>query len=63
MSDRVQIPARIVASTMYGFCVFGVLNLNLPLVFGFKHFDALLIAAAATAGARAVESGPCKTAA
>src|SRR5690606_33267688 len=47
--DNFIMEHRIIASTMYGFCVFGVLNLNLPLVFGFRHFDALLIAAAATA--------------
>jgi hypothetical protein len=47
--DNFIMERRIVASTMYGFCVFGVLNLNLPLVFGVPHFDALLISAAATA--------------
>jgi hypothetical protein len=47
--DNFIMERRIVASTMYGLCVFGVLNLNLPLVFGFAHFDALLVAAGATA--------------
>jgi Family of unknown function (DUF5924) len=47
--DNFIMQRRIVASTMYGVCVFAVLNLTLPLVFGFQHFDALLIAAATTA--------------
>ena len=47
--DNFIMERRVIASTMYGFCVFSVLNLNLPLVLGFRHFDALLIAAAATA--------------
>ena len=47
--DNFIMEHRIIASTMYGFCVFAVLNLNLPLVFHFQHFDALLLAAAATA--------------
>ena len=47
--DNFIMERRVVASTMYGVCVFAVLNLNLPLVFGFQHFDALLIAAATTA--------------
>jgi hypothetical protein len=47
--DNFIMEHRIIASTMYGLCVFGVLNLNLPLVFGFRHFDALLVAAGATA--------------
>jgi len=46
--DNFIMEHRIIASTMYGLCVFGVLNLNLPLVFGFQHFDALLVAAGAT---------------
>lgn len=46
--DNFIMQRRVVASAMYGVCVFAVLNLNLPLVFGFRHFDALLIAAAAT---------------
>jgi len=46
--DNFIMERRIIASTMYGLCVFGVLNLNLPLVFGFQHFDALLVAAGAT---------------
>jgi hypothetical protein len=47
--DNFIMERRVVASTMYGVCVFAVLNMNLPLVFGFQHFDALLIAAATTA--------------
>lgn len=47
--DNFIMEHRIIASSMYGLCVFGVLNLNLPLVFGFQHFDALLVAAGATA--------------
>src|SRR5690606_35379842 len=40
---------RILASPRSGCCVFGARTVNLPLVFGFRHFAALLIAAAATA--------------
>lgn len=47
--DNYVMERRVVASTMYGVCVFAVLNLNLPLVFRFSHFDALLAAAGATA--------------
>ncbi|HTE51338.1 MAG TPA: DUF5924 family protein [Kofleriaceae bacterium] len=47
--DNFIMQRRVIASTMYGVCVFAVLNLNLPLVFGFQHFDALLAAAGATA--------------
>jgi hypothetical protein len=46
--DNFIMERRIVAAAMYGFCVFAVLNMNLPLAFGFQHFDALLIAAATT---------------
>ena len=52
--DNFIMERRVIASAMYGFCVFAVLNMNLPLVFGFQHFDALLIAAAATAPAVAL---------
>ena len=47
--DNFIMERRVVASTMYGLCMFGVLNLILPLVFHTEHFIALLIAAAATA--------------
>jgi hypothetical protein len=47
--DNFIMERRWLAATMYGFCVFSVLNLNLPLVLEVSHFEALLIAAAATA--------------
>ncbi|HUS68662.1 MAG TPA: DUF5924 family protein [Kofleriaceae bacterium] len=47
--DNFIMERRWIAATMYGFCVFSVLNLNLPLVTAFNHFDSLLLAAAATA--------------
>jgi hypothetical protein len=47
--DNFIMEHRIVAASMYGLCMFAVLNLILPLVFGLEHFNALLVAAAATA--------------
>jgi cell division septation protein DedD len=47
--DNFVMERRVIASAMYGVCVFAVLNLNLPLVFRFSHFDALLASAGATA--------------
>jgi hypothetical protein len=47
--DNFIMEHRILASGMYALCMFGVLNLILPLVFQVRHFDALVLAAAATA--------------
>jgi hypothetical protein len=47
--DNFIMEHRIVAASMYGLCMFAVLNLILPLVFDLEHFQALLIAATATA--------------
>ncbi len=47
--DNFIMERRVIASAMYGFCMFGVLNLVLPLVFRFRHFEALMVAALATA--------------
>jgi hypothetical protein len=52
--DRFIMERRGLASIMYGVCLFGVLNLMLPLVLRIPHFHALLIAAAATAPAVAL---------
>jgi hypothetical protein len=52
--DRFIMERRALASVMYGVCLFGVLNLMLPLVLRVPHFRALLIAAAATAPAVAL---------
>lgn len=52
--DNFIMERRWIASTMYGFAMFGVLNLILPLVFGMEHLLSLLIAAAATAPAVAL---------
>jgi hypothetical protein len=54
--DNVIMERRFVASAMYGLALFGVLNLLLPIVFGVRHFPALLVAAAATAPAVAMLS-------
>ncbi len=47
--DNFVMQKRFLASVMYGVCMFGVLNLMLPLVVGMNHFTALLVSAAATA--------------
>jgi hypothetical protein len=47
--DNFIMEHRFVASAMYGLCMFGVLNVILPLTLGLGHFPALLAAAAATA--------------
>ena len=52
--DRFIMERRGLASVMYGVCLFGVLNLVLPLVVKMPHFRALLVAAAATAPAVAL---------
>jgi hypothetical protein len=54
--DNFVMEHRIVAAAMYGVCMFGVLNLMLPLVFQWPHFRALLVAAGATAPAVALLS-------
>jgi len=54
--DHFIMGRRLLASAMYGVCLFGVLNLMLPMVFGLTHLHALLIAAAATAPAIALLS-------
>jgi hypothetical protein len=52
--DRFIMERRGLASIMYGVCLFAVLNLMLPLTLRLPHFQALLIAAAATAPAVAL---------
>ncbi|HTM22936.1 MAG TPA: DUF5924 family protein [Kofleriaceae bacterium] len=52
--DNFIMERRWIASILYGFALFGVLNLMLPLAFGMHHFLALVIAASATAPAVAL---------
>jgi hypothetical protein len=52
--DNFIMEKRWLASLMYGFALFGVLNLMLPLAFGMPHFVSLVIAASATAPAVAL---------
>ncbi len=52
--DNFIMERRVIASLMYGLALFAVLNLMLPLVFGMRHFNALLFAAGATAPAVAL---------
>jgi len=52
--DRFIMERRGLASIMYGVCLFGVLNLVLPLALRIPHFHALLMAAACTAPAVAL---------
>jgi len=54
--DNVVMEHRLLASAMYGVCMFGVLNLILPMVFAWPHFRALLVAAVLTAPAVALLS-------
>ena len=54
--DNVVMEHRIIASLMYGVCMFGVLNLIMPMVFQWDHFLSLLVAAGATAPAVALLS-------
>ncbi len=54
--DHFIMGRRRLASVMYGICLFGVLNLMLPMVFGMTHLHALMIAAATTAPAIALLS-------
>jgi len=46
--DHFVMERRWLASTMYGFAMFGVLNVLMPLVVGVDHLTGLIIAAAAT---------------
>ncbi len=46
--DNVIMERRWLAAAMYGLAMFGVLNVVLPLVFGFTHLTGLMIAAGAT---------------
>ena len=46
--DNFIMERRLLASTMYGFAMFGVLNVLLPLVGGVDHRTGLIVAAAAT---------------
>jgi hypothetical protein len=46
--DNVIMERRWLAATMYGLAMFGLLNVALPLVFGFDHAVGLLLAALAT---------------
>jgi len=46
--DNFVMERRLLAAAMYGFAMFGVINVMLPLVFGFDHMRSLVIAAAAT---------------
>ena len=59
--DNFIMERRVVASAMYGLCMFGVLNLILPLVFNIEHFLALVIAAAATAPTVALLGFPLRS--
>ncbi len=54
--DHFIMGRRRLASVMYGICLFGVLNLMLPMVLGLPHLHALLISAGATAPAIALLS-------
>ncbi|MBT8493454.1 MAG: DUF2914 domain-containing protein [Deltaproteobacteria bacterium] len=54
--DNIVMEHRLLASFMYGVCMFGVLNLILPMVFGWPHFQALTVAAGLTAPAVALLS-------
>ncbi len=58
--DNFIMERRIIASAMYGVAMFGVLNVMLPMVFGVRHFQGLLIAAAATPPAVALLSFPTR---
>lgn len=52
--DNFVMQRRTVAALLYGVCLFGVLNLILPIAFGMRHSDVLLVSAAATAPAVAL---------
>ena len=59
--DNFIMRVRVLASLLYGVCLFGVLNLMLPIVFHFAHLRALVIAAATTAPAVALLSFRVRT--
>ncbi|HVK77356.1 MAG TPA: DUF5924 family protein [Kofleriaceae bacterium] len=46
--DNVIMERRLLASSMYGLAMFGLLNVILPLAFGVTHLEGLLVAACAT---------------
>ncbi|RMH36714.1 MAG: DUF2914 domain-containing protein [Deltaproteobacteria bacterium] len=52
--DRVVLRRRLLAAVMYAACMFGVLNLVLPVALALSHFEALIVAAAAAAPAVAL---------
>lgn len=54
--DNFIMERRWLASAMYGFAMFGVLNVLLPLVVGVDHRTGLIVAAAATPGSVALLS-------
>jgi hypothetical protein len=54
--DNFIMERRLLASAMYGFAMFGVLNVLLPLVARLDHLSSLVIAAAATPGSVALLS-------
>jgi len=54
--DNFIMERRLLASAMYGFAMFGVLNVLLPLVAKLDHLSSLVIAAAATPGSVALLS-------
>jgi Family of unknown function (DUF5924) len=54
--DNYIMERRLLASAMYGFAMFGVLNVLLPLVAQLDHFTSLIIAGAATPSAVALLS-------
>jgi len=58
--DNIIMERRVLAASMYGLCVFGVLQLLLPLTTDLKHFTSLLLAAAATAPTVALLSYPVR---
>lgn len=53
---------RLLASVLYGLCLFSVLNLMLPITFGLSHATSLLLALAATAPAVAPLTFPLRVA-
>jgi hypothetical protein len=59
--DNFIMERRVLASTVYGVALFGMLNLMLPVALGIDHFRALLIAAGATAPAVALLSFRVRT--
>ncbi len=58
--DNVVMVHRWLAALLYGVCLFSLLNLVLPLVFGLPHLSALLAAAVATPPATALLTFPVR---